>query len=328
VKRSGGNEQHMVRPYRSVPRLHGRPLDDRQKIALHPLSAHVDAMRTSIGSADLVELVDKDDAAAFGQSHGLFGDGIAVHQILDFLLEQNLPRLADLHLPFAALAGHQPLEHVLEVNIHLLQAHVRKNLHRDPPLLDVELNLAVFELAGPEHFAELVARAILAFFRLADVGVVFATGLGCGRHEKVNQPLLDAQASLVFDFTALVGLDQRDGRLDEVAGHALDVAPVIADLGVLRGLHLDEGRADELRQTPRDFRLPHAGGSDHDDVLGRHFLAHLGRKLPPAPAIADGNRHRPFRVVLPDDVLIEQGHDLARRHFRHGSSSTVISRLV
>ncbi len=77
-----------------------------------------------------------------------------------------------------------------------------------------------------------------------------------------------------------------------------------------------------LREPPRDLGLADAGGSDHQDVLGRDFVAQLGRDILPAPAVAQRDRDRALGVVLADDIAIELGDDLARRHHmrRRGSN--------
>ena len=103
---------------------------------------------------------------------------------------------------------------------------------------------------------------------------------------------------------------QADGVLDQLADHALDVAAVVADLGVLRRFDLDERRAGQLRQPAGDLGLADAGRADHQDVLGRDLAAHLVRQLLPPPAIAHGDRHGPLGVGLADDVAIELGDDL------------------
>jgi hypothetical protein len=51
----------------------------------------------------------------------------------------------------------------------------------------------------------------------------------------------------------------RDRNLDQVADDLLNVAPDIADLGEFGGFDLDERRAGEFRQPPRDLGLADAG---------------------------------------------------------------------
>ena len=113
---------------------------------------------------------------------------------------------------------------------------------------------------------------------------------------------------------------QADGVLDQLADHALDVAAVVADLGVLGGLDLDERRAGERGQPAGDLGLADAGGADHEDVLGRDLLAHVVVELLPPPAVANGDGDGPLGVVLADDVAVELGNDLAGSQLTHGSS--------
>ena len=90
---------------------------------------------------------------------------------------------------------------------------------------------------------------------------------------------------------ALLLAGQRDADLDQVADDLLDVAADIADLGELRRLDLDERRAGEPRQPPRNLGLADAGRPDHQDVLRQHLLAQLVVELqaPPAVAQRDGD---------------------------------------
>src|SRR5580693_2233890 len=89
----------------------------------------------------------------------------------------------------------------------------------------------------------------------------------------------------------------------------------VADLGVARGLDLDEGRLRQPREPSCDFSLADAGRPDHQDILGRDFVAQLGRDVLPPPSIAQRDRHCALSVMLPDDIAVELGDDLARRHY-------------
>src|SRR5262249_52987846 len=106
----------------------------------------------------------------------------------------------------------------------------------------------------------------------------------------------------------------------QVADDRLDVAADVADLGVLGGLDLEEGCANELGEPASDLGLADAGGADHDDVLRRHVLAQVGGQLLAAPAGADGDGDGPLGRVLADDVLVQLLHDLARGQISHGCS--------
>jgi hypothetical protein len=61
----------------------------------------------------------------------------------------------------------------------------------------------------------------------------------------VEEALLGVLGRALGDLLGRLALDQADRDLDQVADHALDVAPVVADLGVAAGLDLEERRADQ-----------------------------------------------------------------------------------
>ena len=92
---------------------------------------------------------------------------------------------------------------------------------------------------------------------------------------------------------------------------------MIADLGELRRLDLDERRPGEPGQPAGDFGFAHAGRADHDDILRRHILPQPFGKLLPPPAIADGHGDRPLGVGLADDVFVEFRNDLSRGEVLH-----------
>jgi hypothetical protein len=59
-------------------------------------------------------------------------------------------------------------------------------------------------------------------------------------------------------------------------------------------------------QAAADLGLAAAGGADHQDVLGRHFVAKIvGQALAP-PAVAQGHRDRALGFVLADDMRVER----------------------
>ena len=110
---------------------------------------------------------------------------------------------------------------------------------------------------------------------------------------------------------ALAFAHLRDRDLDEVADDLLDVAADITDLGELGGLDLDERRAGEPGQPPRDLRLADAGRTDHQDVLRQDLLAQAVIELQPAPAVAQRDRNGALGLGLADDETVEFGDDFA-----------------
>ena len=133
------------------------------------------------------------------------------------------------------------------------------------------------------------------------------------RQQQVEQPLLGGGARFVVHLVALLRPHHVHRELDEIADHRLDVAADIADFGELRRLDLDERRVRESRQPSRDLRLADAGRTDHQDVLGRDLVGHLGRQPLTAQAVAQRDRHGALGLGLTDDVLVQLGDDLARR---------------
>jgi hypothetical protein len=108
-----------------------------------------------------------------------------------------------------------------------------------------------------------------------------------------------------------------DGDIGEVANDRIDVAPDVTDLGELGRFNLDEGRAGEARQAPRDLGLADPGRPDHEDVLGRDLVAQHGFDLRAPPAIAQRDGHRALGVGLADDVLVELLDDFLRSEIAH-----------
>ena len=100
-------------------------------------------------------------------------------------------------------------------------------------------------------------------------------GLDAGADQRIQHALLGGELRAGLHVLALALADLHDRDLDEVADDLLDVAADIADLGELGGLDLDEGRAGELRQPPRDLGLADAGRPDHQDVFRQHLFAQL-----------------------------------------------------
>jgi len=72
----------------------------------------------------------------------------------------------------------------------------------------------------------------------------------------------------------------------------------------------------------RDLGLAHAGGADHQDVLGRDFGAQLLVHLLAAPAVAQGDGHGPLGGLLAHDVAVQFGDDVLGGH-GHGVQSRV-----
>src|SRR5690606_35232930 len=109
-----------------------------------------------------------------------------------------------------------------------------------------------------------------------------------------------------------------DRDFDQIADDGVDVAPHVADLGEFGGLDLDERGIGQLGQAAGNFCLAHAGGPDHQDVLGDDFVAQGLGHLLAAPTVAQRNGYGAFGAVLPDNVLVEFRDDFAGGHIGSG----------
>ena len=97
MKGAGGDEEDVVGLHHPVLRLHVGSLDDRQQVALHALARDVGAAHLALLAGDLVDLVEEDDAERLDALERVGGDVLHVDELLELLLEEDAPRLADLH---------------------------------------------------------------------------------------------------------------------------------------------------------------------------------------------------------------------------------------
>ena len=136
----------------------------------------------------------------------------------------------------------------------MLERHRRR-------VLDLDLDLDLVHRVLDDALAEALAGRLRG--ALAD--------------QRLEQPVhRRLRRGLAHRLAAAVLLEP-DRLFGKVAGDLLDVAADVADLGELGRLDLDERRLGQLGQPPADLGLAAAGGPDHQDVLGRHLVAQLGR---------------------------------------------------
>ena len=115
-------------------------------------------------AGDLVDFVKEDDAGIFHAIDGGARDLFHVDQALLFFLNQVLERLVDLHLPLFGALAEDVGQHVLEVDVHLLDALVGDDFEgRKIALAGFDFNLAVVELAFAQLLAKFFAGARLRF---------------------------------------------------------------------------------------------------------------------------------------------------------------------
>ena len=92
---------------------------------------------------------------------------------------------------------------------------------------------------------------------------------------------------------------------DEISYHGFYVSADVTDFGVFGRFHLYERRADEFGESSRDFGFAYARRTFHYNVLRRDFGALFFGEFASSVTVTKRDCHRPFRVVLTDDVFIE-----------------------
>ena len=142
----------------------------------------------------------------------------------------------------------------------------------------------------------------------------FARGLArIDADQRIEDAFLGVGFGLGFDVAALSFAHLGDADFHQIAHDLFHVAADIADFGEFGGFHFQERRLRELGEPARNFGLADAGGPDHQDVLGQHFLAQIGRELLAAPAVAQRDGDGALGLGLADDIAVEFGNDFARR---------------
>ena len=160
VERARGDEKNMVGADHAVARIDRGALDDRQDVALHAFARDVRTV-TGFAAGDLVDLIDEDDAHLFGALDGQPRDLLHVDQLVFFFLDQVIDGFGDRHLAALLLLAEQPREHVLDVDVHFLDALIGDDFKRGHrALANFHFHQALIEFAVPKLRAELFPRAV------------------------------------------------------------------------------------------------------------------------------------------------------------------------
>src|SRR5262249_41190786 len=146
VEGARGDEEDVVRLDEPVLRVDRRALDDRKQVALDALARDVGAATARLAAGDLVDLVEEHDPGGLRPLDRLARDLAGVDQAALFLGLEDLPRLADRRLATLLLAAEEAGEHLLDVDVHLLDALVRHDLEGGERLVgDLHLDETVLE---------------------------------------------------------------------------------------------------------------------------------------------------------------------------------------
>jgi len=211
--------------------------------------------------------------------------------------------------------GEEVVEHVPHL-VHPFYRRPGEDLHhRQGPVPHLDLDHPVIQPSLPEHnpeFLPRVLRGVLACFEPHRGWTAAARG-----DQQVEEAFLGQLGRPLTHGSRPLPLEHVDGDVDQIPDDGVDIPPDVADLGELGRLDLQEGGLGQLGQSPRDFCLTDAGGTDHDDVLRGHLVPKVrGQSLPPPP-VPDRDGNRPLGRVLADDILIQLGDDLSRRQRVH-----------
>ena len=138
------------------------------------------------------------------------------------------------------------------------------------------------------------------------------------RHVAGDRRVVGLAADLVdlvdVDDAALRPLDIVVGGLQQLQDDVLDVLADIAGFGQRRRVGHGERHVEDAGQRLREQRLAAAGRADQQDVrLGQLDVVVLGGVVEPLVVIVDRDREHALGVALADDIVVEDGADLARR---------------
>src|SRR3954452_6489375 len=131
-----------------------------------------------------------------------------------------------------------------------------------------------------------------------------------GRVVRLARDLVDL---VDVDDPGLCLLDVEVGGLDQLQQDVLDVLADVAGLGE-RGRVRDRDRhVEDARERLREVCLAAARGAEEEDVrLLELDLALVTAHLHALVVVVDGDRQRPLRLLLRDDVLVQRRVDLLR----------------
>src|SRR5262249_52798797 len=128
VERAGGDEENMVGLDETVLGVDLRAFDDRQQVSLDAFAGDIGPAPAALAARDLVDLAQENDPRRLRALDRLAGDLAGIHEASFLLRLEDLARLGDGRLAPFLLAAEEPGEHLLDVDVHLLDALVRPDI--------------------------------------------------------------------------------------------------------------------------------------------------------------------------------------------------------
>ncbi len=146
MKGAGGDEENVVRSYRTELARYRRSFDDREEISLHAFSADV-GTRAATLAGHLIEFVEEDDAGLLRAKNGFTVQAVGIDEFSRFLIDQEGFSVANFHSPCARFCRERAAE-VGHIEAHLFEPLRREDLHeRVRGFFDIDLYLEIVVLA-------------------------------------------------------------------------------------------------------------------------------------------------------------------------------------
>ncbi len=158
-----GNEKNVVGANHAVACVDGRAFDDRKNVSLNALARNIRPV-ARFAPGDFINFIDKDDAHLLGTLDGNARDLVHIQQLVFFLLDQVFESIGHGHLALFFLLAKQPREvgeHVLHIDVHVLDALVGNDLERrHRAFSNLEVDHPLIELAFAKLDAQFFSRAL------------------------------------------------------------------------------------------------------------------------------------------------------------------------
>src|SRR5258708_25868744 len=315
MKGARGDKENVVSTNHAVARVYRGAFDDRQYVALHTFTGNVRAV-AGFAAGNFIDLVDKNDAHLFGALDRGARDLVHVEQLVLFFLNEVFESVGDAHLAFLFLLAEHTGKHVLDVDVHLLNALVGDDFKRwHGAFADLKIHHPLIELSFAKLRAQLFASALRLLALLGQFR--FACSLRRRRRrrqEEIEDAFLGGLLGTVGNFVELFLADHVDRRLHQVAHHGFHIAADVTDFGILGSFHFNAGATRQTSQAPRNCTFPDAGCTDHQNIFRQDILCDFGRQLLPTHAIAEGHRNGALGGVLAHNIFVQLRDNLPRSH--------------
>src|SRR5271155_3928990 len=302
----------MVGADHAIASVDGGAFDDGQNVALHAFAGDVRAV-AGLAAGDFVHFVNEENAHLLDAVHGDARDLVHINQAVFFFLDEIVKGFGDRHFALLFLLAEHAGEHVFYIDVHFLDALIGDDFEgRHLAFANFDFDHARVELAFAQLGAKFFPRASYLFAALNFRGGRSVRRNGRRREEQVEQAVFGGLLGALGDFVELFFTDHINRGFDEIADHGFHVAADVADFGVFRGFHFDEGETCQAREAAGDFRLADASGADHQNIFRQNIFGELGWKFLPADPIAQSDGYGFFGEILADDIFIQLDDDFAR----------------